>query len=159
MCDPVSVGIALSMTTAAIGVYSADQAAGAQQEALDTQREQQAEELSTKASVEMGERVKQARRERARIRVAAGESGVQGASFESQLMDSFAQENQDLALISKNARFADRASAGQHASLSNAIDRPSYLSAGLQIGASGYGGYQDGKATEAALRRLSIDGG
>ena len=150
MCSPPAIVMALSMASTATGLFAQRQAANAQLEALETQRQAQAEELSAQAEQRMGERVKKARRERARLRVAAGEAGIAGASFEAVLADSFAQQNQDLATIAKNVAFADRASQARFRSAVAQVDRPTLVSSALQIGLSGAQGFQSGLQIQAA---------
>lgn len=57
------------------------------------------EQVTQQASEETDARARQARQERARIRVAAAESGVQGASFESSLAQSLFDEGTDFSKI------------------------------------------------------------
>ena len=157
MCEPtLMTGLAIgSSAVSQVGqVVQANRTASA----LDTQRRAQAQEISAQAEGQLGERVKQARRERARLRVAAGEAGVGGGSVSAQLRDSFAQQNQDAATIARNARFADRASEARTESAFAQIDRPNLLTAGLQIATAGYSGYSQGLQLEN-LKRLSIEGG
>lgn len=57
------------------------------------------EQVNTQATQEMDQRAREARAERARIRVAAAESGIQGASFESSLAQSLFNEANDTTKI------------------------------------------------------------
>lgn len=147
-------GLSIASTVASLGAQTI--AANAQEDAITAQRRAQAEELQSRAETNLGERVKQARKERARLRVAAGEAGVGGASFEAAMRDSFAQQNQDAALIQKNLAFADRASASRARSAMASINKPNALTAGLQIAGAGYSGYYQGKQIER-LDGLTIE--
>ena len=139
MCDPVSIGLmALTAVTSTVSVIAANQAADAQIEAIKNQQAQEAEQLREQASGDIFERDRAARREQARLRVAAGEAGLNlgGGSVEAMLMDSAMQATmarQRSVTNYENARAASEASA--NSSLSQ-IKRTSALGAGLQIGLS-----------------------
>lgn len=92
------------------------------------------EQINAQASSEADERAREARRERARIRVAAAESGVQGASFESALAQSTFNENYDITKIQ------DLAYRNENAQLSR-YPQQNALGYGLAIGSSLYGTY------------------
>lgn len=130
MCEPITI---LTIATAAIGAVGAKQQADAQEESIERQQEAQAEEAHASAQQAMGKRVAQARRERARLKVAAGEANIGGASFESQLMNSLFQEDFDLADINKQSQFTQRGiNAGAEMAYSR-VEQPNLALAGLQI--------------------------
>ena len=111
MCEPTTatlmyIAIASSVASAGAQVMQAN----AQEDALESSAKAQAEETGAKIQQETGERVAQARRERSRLRVAAGEAGIaaNSNSFEAQIADSFAKQNRDLAIIQSNKNFAQR---------------------------------------------------
>jgi hypothetical protein len=158
MCEPTTIMAGLAVASTAMGVLGQNAAADAQLSGLETQRRNQAEELQTQADQNAGERVKQARRERARMRVAAGEAGAGGQSFEASLANSFGQQNHDLAAIARQSHFNDRASQASYASNVAGVNKPNALTAGLQIAGAGYGGYSQGLQMEANLSRLQIPG-
>lgn len=138
MCAP-AIPLALTVASSAADLYAQDKAADKQTSALAEQRAAQREELRAKATTEAGERVKQARAERSRLRVAAGEAGITGQSFEAQLFDSYLQEDLDIGLLAKDSEFADRASHARYRSGLAGVSRPDYLAAGLQIATSAHG--------------------
>ncbi|HUF73738.1 MAG TPA: hypothetical protein VMR74_12655 [Gammaproteobacteria bacterium] len=157
MCEPVSLSTALMVASSTAAVYGQYQQAGAQTDALALQRQHQQEEIQAQADERAGERVKQARAERARLRVAAGEAGVSGISFEDQLYDTYLQEDLDLGILAKDSRFADRASDARYRSGLAGVNRPSVLGAGLQIAGAGYAGHSQGLQIKTPSRRVTDD--
>ena len=149
MCDPVTATV-LAIGSAALGANSQRSTARRQLRSNATQREQQQKQLQAQASVKAGERVTQAQAEQARLRVAGGEAGISGLSFEAQLMDSVFQTDQDLALIGKNLAFADQASETRFQSANNSVNNPSALQTGLAIAGAGVGAYNSATAAAAA---------
>ena len=121
MCEPTTI---LAITSAVVGAVGTRRQAKGQMEALGEQREAQAEEIAGKAGKSMGERVKQGRAERSRLRVAAGEAGVTGQSFEAQMMDSSFQEDSDLASIDQNTGYEQRGSEARFQSGLAQVDNP-----------------------------------
>jgi hypothetical protein len=140
MCDPITATV-LTIASTAVGANSQRSAARKQFRSNATQREQQSEELQAQASVKAGERIKEARAEQARLRVAGGEAGVTGLSFEAQLLDSAFQADQDIALIDQNLAFADRASETRFQSANNSVNNPSGFQTGLAIAGAGVNAY------------------
>lgn len=143
MCE---VTTALAAVSTISGLYGADRNAAAQSRALTRQRHAQREEIAANTSARQGERVKQARAERSRLRVAAGEAGVAGQSFESQLFDSYLQEDLDLATLEQDGRFADRASEARFQSGLSTVNSPTFVDAGLQIAGSVYNARQQSRS-------------
>jgi hypothetical protein len=142
MCEPVSLGtmgwLALG-TTAAAGTaqaVSGYQQAQAAVDAADAQAEAQAEEYAATRDQQLGERVREARIQRSRMRVAAGEAGIGGQSFELQIQDSLGRQNQDAAVAKKQGGFTQRAI---NASNKNVGQGFNAISAGLQIASDSYG--------------------
>tara|TARA_R110002072_G_scaffold151470_2_gene300787 strand:- start:1383 stop:1838 length:456 start_codon:yes stop_codon:yes gene_type:complete len=149
-------GMQVASTVA--GIAGRNSAANAQLEGLADQRRTQAQEIQDQAEVRMGDRVRQYRRERARMRVAAGEAGVAGASFEASLAASLGNQNQDLAILNKEAQQKDRASQTQYSSAVARVQKPNLIQSALQIAGAGAGGYQQGLQV-GNLQRLQIPGG
>jgi len=138
MCDPVTATLALTATTAAVGSFSQIQAAKNQEAAVEAASAQQAEQIDDAASQQANEEARRARREQARIRLAAGGAGLslQSNSVAAQVLDSVKQSQNSLTV---NERNRDNRQAGRRsrtASELNAVSRPSLLQAGLQIGSS-----------------------
>lgn len=147
MCELVTIAMtAISVLSAGASAVGQRANTKAQFGANAAQREAQNEEINAKASVQAGERVKQARAEHARLRVAGGEAGVSGQSFEAQLMDSVLQADMDIGIIGKDASFADRASEARFLSANAQVYNPSGLETGLQIAGAAAQGYSMGQS-------------
>lgn len=146
MCEPVTAAIvvgSLAVATSAASVVGQMQSASAQQRLIAQQDELAAEQIKDQATADINERSRAARRERARIRVAAGEAGLnlQSGSIEGLLMDSLFQQNFDNTGTIKNAENAQKSR--QLRTQSQLIDRasrPTFLAAGLQVASSGLQG-------------------
>ena len=143
MCDPVSM-TALAVASSAAGVYGQYQAANAQVDAANDAAAASAEELEAQQSKQAGDRVRAARREAARARVAAGEAGVAGQSFEAQLKQAFGDANQDIAVVAKQGSFTGRAINANLKSNTASAKSITPLSSALQIASSGVRGYTSG---------------
>ena len=143
MCDPVTMSIAMGATKG-LQIWGQRQATKAQFGALANQRDAQNEEISGKAGREMGQRVKEGRAERARMRVAGGEAGITGNSFAVSLMDASFQQSEDVAAIGKDTEYAQRASEARFQSSLASIKNPGMLENALQIATTGAGGYATG---------------
>ena len=148
MCGITEAFIALSIASAATGVYAQDQMAKAQTAAIETQAETEREEVAEAAEEELGQRIRASRERRARARVAAGESGALGASFAASINQSLTDEKMDAALISKKAAFSQRAIEDRAATALAQVRSPSALEAGLQIATAGANPYQAGLSIE-----------
>lgn len=140
MCEVTSIALAIQT---AMSTYGEFQQAGSQMSALHGSAQAQANEHKARLEQEAGERSRQARRERARMIVAAGESGVQlsSNSFESQLSNNFTREGRDLAIIKKNALASSNSINSQVASQAANIKSPLQIvsgaaASGLQIAGS-----------------------
>lgn len=143
MCNPVLMMAAMAIGEGARQVGEKN-AAEAQEEILHQQRLSQAEEIRDAAEAELGERTRQGRRERARMKVAAGEGGVGGNSFEAGMFNSVFQQSLDGGLIIKNAANQQRASGVNYKTHLSSVQKPTFASAGLQIGMAGGRGYMAG---------------
>lgn len=148
MCEPMTI---IAATSAVVGAVGARQNAEGQAKNMARQRAVQARQQHSAASDQAGQRVKQARAEQARLRVAAGEAGIAGQSFEAQLMDSSFQLDQDLARINSNAAMANEAGNEQLATAFSNVNNPSLLESGLQIAGVTYGAHRASKAIDAQI--------
>lgn len=144
MCEPTTIMTGLALATSAAGAVGQYQSANAQVDAANAQAAAQAEEIKARQDQQAGERIRAARREAARARVAAGEAGVAGQSFEAQLADTFGRANQDLAILSKQGGFTERAVNANLKSNTAGTQRAGGLGAALQIASSGAQGYATG---------------
>lgn len=150
MCEPITLALTttqlimggIAAAGAAAGAVAAASQAQAQADALGEQREAQAKQIGDAAGLTLGERAKQARAERARLRVAAGESGVSGQSFEAQLLQSSFDQSEDSATIQADTRNRQTASQARTNAELTKTQQPGAIATGLQIvgaGASGAG--------------------
>lgn len=147
MCEPVSITMAaLSVASTVMGQVGTRKAAKAQFASNAAQREAQNDQITDQASVKAGERVKQQRAEEARLRVAGGEAGVAGNSFEALLMDSVLQADMDLGIIGKDAANMDAASEARFLSANASVKNPGALENGLQIAGAAASGYAFGSS-------------
>lgn len=146
MCDPVTMTIVAVASTAA-GIVGQVQSAKAQQRAIDAQFEQSQKEFAAKASAETNDRLREARREQSRIKVAAGEAGLQlGGSIDLLLKDSMLQSSMAAGRIQDNQGREVLNAKAEADSMSSRVERPTLLSAGLQIANSGVSGYERGQS-------------
>lgn len=151
MCSPV---IALGVASQAFNYIGQSQAAKAQESSikrgyqmqLDSFAAQRAE-INDASEAEMSERVIEAQRERGRLRVASGESGLSGTSFDNLEQDLEMQTSQDLMTIERNNRNQIKqnlrdAEAAKSRAQNNAIsiDRASLVGTGLSIAGTIKGG-------------------
>lgn len=145
MCEPATIalvmaGVAVAGSAAsAVGQY---QQASATNKAAGKAAQIQADEFASSRDETINERVRNARMERARLRVAGGESGVAGNSFDMALQDSFGRENQDIAVIRKQGGFTERALNAELTSV-GARNKFSPVAAGLQIAGAGASAYTE----------------
>lgn len=137
MCDGGMTAVAVASLI--IGTYAAHENAEAQSDMLQMQADQQQKEIDSAATEESGRRTLDGARERARIRVAAGESGLTGQSFELNLLDSLFQQQRDNGNTEwnrKNGISASSIRASAAAAQNQAQLNQTYVSAvnsGLQI--------------------------
>jgi hypothetical protein len=143
MCAPAAL-LAISAATTAVSYSQQQKLASANRANAAEQRANQKEEIEAQRAARAGERVKQARAERARLRVAAGEAGIEGVSFEDQMFDIALQEDLDLGMLAKDAEFQQRASDARYRGILNQNAGPSALEMGLGIGTAAYSGYSAG---------------
>lgn len=154
MCFPVAIGaLALSATqmavvgvtlaTTAASLASQRQQAKAQERATNEQNAIQADEIAKSAGVELGERARAARRERASMRASASESGINlgSNSFLAALQTSQMNQSNDMGLITQNERGQQRARQANARSLMSRIQMPTAASSAFALGAAGAGAY------------------
>lgn len=152
----MSIGlVALSVATTAVGIYASNEAATAQQRAINAQFAAQTEEMRQQTSGEIFERDREARREQARIRVAAGESGLNlgAGSVETMLMDSAFQAGLARDRNLANLESRTKSSEAQANSELSRIERTGVLGAGLQLASAGLSAYAGSPAGKATISR------
>lgn len=92
-----------------------------------------------------------ARQEAARIKVAAGQQGLNiGGSVEAMLRDSLMQNNLATERINLNAETQDRAAIAEANSMHSRNTRPTILGAGLRVAVAGGQAYMGGKSLQIA---------
>lgn len=147
MCDPVTLTIAAIATTG-VQIYTTNQAAKATFKAQNDQAVAALDEKQSAAEEELGLRMKEFRKTRARARVAGGESGAQGQSFAVGLNQSLQDQNIDAGIINKNLVLGQRKILTDLENANASVRTVSGLSAGLQIATAGLGTFAS--ATAAA---------
>jgi hypothetical protein len=142
----------LSVASAGVSVYSQRETAKAQARAIGTQQEHERQEATEAAAEELGQRIRANREQRARARVAAGESGVGGASFAASLNQSLQDQDETAALAAKNVAFAQRGIDDRANTALAGIRKPSALEAGLSIASAGVQGYSSGLSLKERIK-------
>jgi hypothetical protein len=114
LCEPATIGYifaALSAAQAGLQIQAQNEMAVEQAEAakeaavVDYQQlQEQARQVSIQGAGENLERTRQALRERARLRVAMGEAGVEGNSPLREVANAFLQEGYDKGIINTNVK-------------------------------------------------------
>ena len=149
MCDPVTL-TTLAIATTGYSIYQTNEAAKNQFQAQQQRTEAALEEQATQATEEIGARMKEYRKVRARARVAGGESGAQGQSFAVGLNQMLQDQDEDVALVSKNLSLGSRSTILDLASANASVRTVSGLEAGLQIGAAGASAYAGAKKAQGS---------
>jgi hypothetical protein len=155
MCDPVTMTIMAVASTAA-GIVGQVQSAKSQTAAIQAQATQAATEAASKASGETNDRLREARREQSRIKVAAGEAGLQlGGSIDLLLRDSQLQSSMAAGRIQDNQGRENGATSAEANSMLSRVTSPTLLGAGLQIAGAGIQGYGAGQSIQAQRPRVA----
>lgn len=158
MCEPVSIMTALAVTSAAAGIVSQVKSAKAQEAAIREQLAENLEQNTDKAASEINERMREARREQGRIKVAAGEAGLQlTGSIDTLLRDSLMQSNLAETAIIDNRDRANDGAYREAKSMMSQVESPTVLGAGLQLATAGMQGYSAG--TSIASAKVAAGGG
>lgn len=154
MCEPVTIMTTLAIATTAASIVSEVQSAKAQEKAIRAQLEQTNTEINQKASAEVNDRQRAARREQARIKVAAGEAGLQlGGSIDQLLSDSLMQAGLSHERTSQNRENELLSANAEANSMLSRVERPTILGAGLRLASAGAQGYAQG--TSMKINRAS----
>jgi hypothetical protein len=125
------------------------QSAKAQQKAIDAQLATQQQEIRVAEVAELNERQRVARKEQARIKVAAGEAGLNiGGSVEALLKDSLFQNQLASERTRLNAESQQNAAIAEANSMHSRIQSPTILGAGLRIASADAQGYYGGKSLQ-----------
>jgi len=152
MCLPPPAMAALAIATTGYGIYQTNQAAKSQFQAQQKQAEHMLEEQQTKATEELGARMKEYRKVRARARVAGGESGAQGQSYAVGLNQLIQDQDETAGQIAKNLALGTRSTITSLEAANSAVRTVSGLEAGLQIASSGAYAYHGAKKAQGTSR-------
>lgn len=150
MCIPAVAAAALiAAGTQAVGVISANQAAKQTNRALQAQNDQRKREIDRAATAEINNRLREMRREQARIQVAAGEAGLSlgSGSVEALLFDSLQQA--ELANDTSLANRESRKLASDADTASRLQAKTTLLGAGLRIGLAAGSAAMNAKGAQA----------
>jgi len=130
-------------------VLSQRAAASAQERAINLQLQQQDQQIGDQQAAEINDQLRAARREQARIKVAAGEAGLQlGGSVEALLQDSLMQAGLSIGRIDTNADNMRASARAQADSLMSRFQKPTILGSGLEIASGIAKGYATGKSLQ-----------
>ena len=154
MCEPTTLAV-LSAVGTAVSIAGQHQSGKAQVKAINQQNEIQSQEIADAAGVEMTERARAARRERAALRASGAESGINlgSNSFLAALQTSVFNQFNDQGLILRNESNQQRARQAQAKSLVSQVQVPNALSAALSIGSAGIGTFANASAARRAGQR------
>lgn len=143
MCNPMLIMAVVAAGASIAQNVAANKAAKRQANALDEQNQIQADEISDQKGVELNERARAARRERAAARVSASEAGINlgSNSFLAMLQTSEINQSMDSGLILKNERNTQRARQASHKSNMAGIQMKTGLGIALDATAAGTGAY------------------
>lgn len=150
MCDPISMAVVAVVSTGA-KIVGEIQSAKAQNKAIAAQQVQQQAEIGAAQVAEINDRTRQARKEQGRIKVAAGEAGLQlGGSVEGLLQDSLMQNSLANERTNQNTQSQRNASVAEANAAYSRVQAPSILGAGLRIATAGVSGFATGTKMQAA---------
>lgn len=161
MCDPITATVvALSVVSTASSIVAETRAAKRQEAAIREQLAVSEQEINDKASGEINERLREARREQARIKVAAGEAGLQlGGSIDLLLQDSMMQAGLANARTLNNSSRELANVRAEANSMMSRVEKPTVLGAGLRIATAGLQGYSSGTSLKINRQNAQINAG
>lgn len=159
MCEPTTIAIALATVAAAsevASVVSEHRAAKAQNKAISEQYTAQVEEVRDAESADINERLRAARKERGRVKVAAGEAGLQfGGSVAGLLQDSVMQSALYDERVRSNAGNRIDSATAEANSMYSRVQDPTLLGAGLRVVGAGINGYAAGAGLQLSRANAS----
>jgi len=150
MCEPVIMA-SLAVASTGFQIYQTNESAKSQFKAQHAQAEQALEEQQASATEDLGARMKEFRKTRARARVAGGESGAQGQSFAVALNQNLQDAGIQSGIIGKNLSLQQRSTLTDLESANARVRTVSGLEAGLRIASSGLGAYNAAKAVPGTV--------
>ena len=151
MCEPVTIMTALAVASTAANIVTQVKSAKAQQKAINEQYAEVVQQNNESATSQLNERLREQRREQGRIKVAAGESGLQlSGSIAGLLQDSLMQAGMAEDSINVNRDNANTAAGREAGSMMSRVEQPTVLGAGLQLATAGMQGYSAGVGIQNA---------
>ena len=151
MCEPTTLAV-LAIASSAASMYAQHQSAKAQTKAMQVQAETEREEAKAQAEEELGQRIRAAREQRERARVASSEAGAMGASFAAMVNQSLQDQDMTGALVQKNLAFQQRGVNDRLTLGLSQVRDVSAVEAGLNIAAAGASGYSTGLSIQSARK-------
>lgn len=153
MCDPVTMTIT-AVAASAASIVGQVQSAKYQAEAIQAQFAQNQQEFAAKASAETNDRLREMRREQARVKVAAGEAGLQlSGSIDLLLKDSLMQGQLASTRIEDNRQREVLNAKAEADSMLSRNTSPTVLGAGIQLASAGMSGYAQGTSLKIARQQ------
>jgi hypothetical protein len=150
---------AVAVTTTAVGVVQQIQTAKAQNAAIQNAYAVQTEQIRQNETSDINDRLRAARKEQGRIKVAAGEAGLQlSGSVAGLLRDSTMQTALYDERIRANADNRVAGAGAEATSQFSQVQEPTALGAGLQIAGAAVKGYYTGSGIMAS-RSAAARGG
>jgi len=141
--------VTLAVVGTATSTISEIQSAKQQTKAINNQLAVQQGEIRTAEIAEINDRQRDARREQSRIKVAAGQAGLNiGGSVQALLNDSAMQNSLARERIRTNTDIQQNAALADANGMHARNTRPTLLGAGLKIGLSGANAYYGGKSLQ-----------
>ena len=157
MCEPVTIMTTLAVASTAASIVGQVQSAKRQEAAIRDQLAVSVDEVNDKATAEVNDRQRAARREQARIKVAAGQAGLQlGGSIEMLLKDSLMQGGLAEERLNDNREAELRNVRTEANSMLSRVERPTMLGAGLQLGTAAMNGYSAGTSLKINRANAAI---
>lgn len=154
---------ALAVASTAAAVVTEVRASKSQTKAIKTQLAQTNIEIDQKATTELNDRQRATRREQARVKVAAGEAGLQlGGSIDLLLADSLMQSGLAAERTNQNADNERLNATAEANSMLSRVETPSLLGAGLRLATAGMSGYATGRnlqVNRTNAKRNAVAGG
>lgn len=162
MCDVVTAAIVAgvaSVASTAANVAAQSKSAKAQTKAINEQRAVVREETRQRATGDLFEDMRAARREQGKIRAAAGEAGLSlsSGSVESLLEDSAMQDELRAGRTIANMESRHRANEAEANSMLSRIQKPTALGAGLQIASAAAGAWSGVQDAKIQTRQSKVD--
>lgn len=151
MCEPVTIGLAISAASAVMGYMNQQKQADEQSKAIQADYNnkqatlnENAKQTNQRATDDMSARAREAMIERGRLQVIGGESGLGTGNLDRTTQQSQFNQGYDIAAIEGNRKNAiaqntldSRSVYSEAQSRTNQIKQPSLIGAGLQIGGAG----------------------